>query len=829
MIYPAQFEEKIGFDRIRGMLAGKCMSRAGQELVETMEFCTNAVLLEQELERTAEMRDICLFEQHFPESGYADTEPFLRQMEAHPSYCPTISELVKLQLATGTVRALLHFFEKTKDHAYPALKAVCRPVAFFPVVVQRLDGLLDKTGEIRDNASPALAELRKSLRRKEQQVGKRIQDILKQTREQGFAEPDAQVSVRDGRMLIPVPAAHKRKIHGYIYDESATGKTVFIEPAEVVNLNNEIRELGFAEQREITKILREFADFLRPYVPELIEQAQFLATIDFLRAKARLALSMQAGKPIINPDPGISLQKARHPLLEKALEREGKSIVPLTLTLNGTKRILLISGPNAGGKSVCLKTAGLLQYMFQCGMLVPALETSELYVFESLFLDIGDEQSLDNDLSTYSSHLLSMKEILNRADDRSLILIDEFGTGTEPAAGGAIAETLLEQWEQRGCFGLITTHYTNLKFFATSSKGVLNGAMQFDVQNMQPLFKLETGVPGNSFAFELARNMGLPEGLIQKAQEKAGSGFVETERYLRNIARSRKRWEEKVAHITQTGKTLDNITDRYETELTEIRSLRKKMLEEARKDALRIVETANRTVEQTIKEIKEAQAEKEKTKASRDALQEHKELLSREIADAEDLKMAQKMEQLRKRKEEREKKKQKAAPVQQKKLQGNNQGPLQVGDKVKTKDGLITGEILRLTATKAYVGMGQIVTQTGISGLERITANEYKAGLKARQQVQPASQNSFSADRLHFSPHLDVRGMRAGEALEEVVRFLDDALVVGVNQVEILHGTGTGALRMEIRNYLKVAPGVISFEDEHVERGGAGITLVYLE
>lgn len=837
MIYPPQFEQKIGFDRIREMLGQDCISRAGRELAAGMSFITDRSVLEEELERTAEMREICLFEQQFPENGYEDTLLFLLQMETHRAYYPDIPALVRLQTAVLTVKALLHFFANTKEGAYPALKALCHPVTFFPAIVQRLDNLLDKYGQIRDNASPGLAEIRKSLKRKEQQVVQKIQSILKEARDQGVTEPDASASVRDGRMLIPVPAANKKKIQGYICDESASGKTVFIEPIEVVNLNNQIRELGFAEQREITRILVEFAEFLRPYVPDLIAQAHFLGTIDFLRAKARTALKMKAGKPVVNDQQGLFLLRARHPLLETALRREGKEIVPLTLKLDQIKRILLISGPNAGGKSVCLKTVGLLQYMFQCGMLVPAAETSEFSVFASLFLDIGDEQSLDNDLSTYSSHLLNMKEILNHADDKSLVLIDEFGAGTEPAAGGAIAETLLEQWEQRGCFGLITTHYTNLKFYATTSQSVLNGAMQFDVQHIQPLFKLETGVPGNSFAFELARKMGLPGELIQKAQEKAGAGFVETEKYIRSIARNRRKWEEKVARIKQTDKTLENITDKYQTELTEIRSLRKQILEEARQEAQRIVETANRKVENTIREIRESQAEKEKTKNVREELQQFRDDLARQTSDMEDQKISRKMEQLRKRKEKSERRKQlreESIPEEGKTRKTNKQTedeqrPLKQGDKVRTKDGTLAGEILRISGKKASVGIGQIVTWVEISGLERISQNEYRAHVRVPHKSQSGMGDDLSAHRLNFSPHLDVRGMRTDEAINQVTHFLDDALMVGIGQVDILHGTGTGALRTGIRNYLKNAPGVVSFEDEHIEKGGPGITVVYLE
>ncbi len=837
MIYPAGFEQKIGFDRIRALLTQLCMSSAGRDLVDNIGFLTDASLLEPELDRTEEMREISLFEQKFPENGYEDTLSFLRQMELQPSFYPDVPSLVRLQTALVTVRSVLHFFSNSKEGAYPALKALCAPISFFPVILQRLDKLLDHYGAIKDNASPRLAEIRSSLKRKEQQVLRKIHTILKEAQEHGVTDPEASVSVRDGRMLIPVPAGNKKKIEGYICDESASGKTVFIEPAEVVSLNNQIRELGFAEQREILVILREFAGFLQPYLPDLIAQAEFLGKMDFLRAKARAALRMEAGKPVLAQETGLFLLRARHPLLEPALKKEGKSIVPLTLKIDPAKRILLISGPNAGGKSVCLKTVGLLQYMFQCGLLIPASETSEFSVFESLFIDIGDEQSLENDLSTYSSHLLNMREILNQADDKSLILIDEFGAGTEPAAGGAIAEALLEQWEQRGSYGVITTHYTNLKFFATTSKGVLNGAMQFDVQHIRPLFKLETGVPGNSFAFELARKMGLPDDLIRKAQEKAGAGFVETEKYIRNIARNRRKWEEKVARIKQTDKTLESITDRYQAELTEIRSLRKKMLEQARLDALRIVETANKKVENTIKEIRESQAEKERTKTAREDLQHFKKSLAGDNADPQDDKIALKMEQLRKRKEASEQRKQKrekeggqeCVKIKKNPAREDLLKPPGIGDKVKTGDGNIVGEILKVKGKKAGVGTGQIVTWVDMSGLTKISQNEYKSHTKTLRRSHSAIPDEIAARRLNFSSRLDVRGMRADEALQEVSRFLDDAFMAGAGRLDILHGTGTGVLRSEIRNFLKTVPGVVSFEDEHVERGGAGITIVFME
>lgn len=829
MIYPeATFEQKIGFDKIRALLVRNCLSKAGAALAGEITFQTHYDTLSQDLTLTDEMRTVCLMETGFPEGGYEDTLPFLKELEAIPTYYPDLPSLRSLQIALDTLRAVLHFFAKTKEGVYPNLKALCEPVTFYPAVSQRLDGLLDKFGEIRDNASPELAEIRRSRRMKEQQVSRNMQRILKEAQEQGIADADATVSVRDGRMVIPVGAANKRKIQGFVFDESASGKTSFIEPLEVVNLNNQIRELGFAEQREIIRILVAFADFLRPYTADLIQQAQFMAYIDFLRAKARTALAMQAGKPVLLREGGLYLQRGRHPLLEQALAKEGKAIVPLSLKLDAVKRILLISGPNAGGKSVCLKTVGLLQYMLQCGLLVPAAESSEFGIFSSIFIDIGDEQSLENDLSTYSSHLLNMRRILEQADDQSLLLIDEFGSGTEPAAGGAIAESLLERWEHRGCFGVITTHYTNLKLYATASAGVLNGAMQFDVQHIQPLFKLETGVPGNSFAFELARKMGLPQDVLESAQEKAGAGFVDMERQIKSIARNRRRWEEKVAKIRQTDKTLETITDKYQTELSEIQALRKKMLAEAKAEAQQIVEGANKRVENAIREIRESQAEKERAKQVREDLKTLKQELEMPPSGEDDARLERKMEQLKRRQEKNRERKQRREgkpSAGEPKPTVTEERPLAVGDKVRTKDGRMVGEILRLNGKKCTLGMGQIVTQVASEDLVRLSANEYRTATRTPQK--PAAQAfDLGLRRLNFSANLDIRGSRLDEALSQVSAFIDDAIMLDVNEVRILHGTGTGVLRTEIRKFLRGVGGIVSVEDEHVERGGAGITVV---
>ncbi|MCL1974222.1 MAG: Smr/MutS family protein [Bacteroidetes bacterium] len=830
MTYPQNFEQKIGFDRIKASVAERCSSLAAKEKATALSFSTDYPALQQRLLLCDEMRIICMLENSFPDSGFTDTLPFLKQLES-PIYYVDLLALRQLQTAQNTLRGIVRFFEKSKEGAYPNLKSLAHTIQLYPEVGRRLDLLLDKFGDLRDNASPALQDIRRSIREKEQLMSKRIASILRSVQDEGLAEEGASVSVRDGRMVIPVASANKRKIKGFIYDESASGKTSFIEPFEVVELNNQVRELHFAEQREIIKILISFSDFLRPYAPELIEAADFLAEIDFIRAKALVALHMEAGRPVLLPEPGLRLQKARHPLLQAALKKEHKEIVPLSLTLTPEKHILLISGPNAGGKSVCLKTVGLLQYMLQCGLLIPASESSEMGMFQSIFIDIGDEQSIENDLSTYSSHLLNMKEALQQANPDALLLVDEFGAGTEPTAGGAIAEALLEQFEQSRCFGIITTHYTNLKFFAASSKGVVNGAMLFDVQNIQPLFKLETGIPGNSFAFELARKIGLPESLLKQAEEKAGSGFVDLEKNLKGIVRNRRNLEEKLARIKQTDKTLEKITDKYQAELEEISRMRKSMIAQAKEEAGRILAAANKQIENTIREIKESQADKEKTKIAREQMNIIREELEHTAQAETDLKIAQKMEQIRQRKERRaEKAAQRNKATQTSTVQSppKAERPLAVGDKVRLKDGTLSGEVVRLSGNKVSVGMGQIVTTLTLDRLERISQNEYKALHQTNTTPSPPQNFGLSERRLHFKPSIDMRGMRLGEALESVTRFIDDALIIGVGEVSILHGKGNGVLREEIRKYLRTVGGVTSFADEHVERGGAGITIVKL-
>ncbi len=831
MIYPSNFEQKIGFDRIRERVAEYCTTIVGRTRAGETPFYTSASEIENLLAQAQEMRTILLIEEGYPDTTYVDAAGFLKKLHIEGTYIE-VHEMLVLKQALDTVGGITSFFKRCSDELYPALKALASGVVVYPAVSQRIDTIINRHGVVRDNASPELQHLRRSIHEKQSQVARRMMAILKSAQAEGLAEADSEIVLREGRAVIPVAAMNKRKLKGLVYDESATGKTVFIEPMEVVEMNNEIKELHYAEQREIIKILKAFADFLRPYLEDVKAAADFLGEMDFIRAKARLAVNMAAVKPLVNAGPLISLYDARHPLLEQALKKEGKAIVPLNLHLDNEKHILLISGPNAGGKSVCLKTVGLLQYMFQCGFLVPASENSELGVFNDIFIDIGDEQSLENDLSTYSSHLLNMKNFLRNATAHTLVLIDEFGTGTEPAAGGAIAEAVLTQLVERHTFGVITTHYTNLKYFATTNQGIMNGAMLFDVQKIQPLFRLETGTPGNSFAFELARKIGLPEEVVKLAESKAGDQYVNIERNLRDIARNKRYWEEKRSRIRQTDKHLEDITTKYEGELTEIQHLRKSIIKEAKEEARRLLEEANKRIERTIFEIKEAQAEKEKTKAARAQVEGLKKQLQEEEQAAIDQKIARKIEQLKERQERRAQKKaergqqagvEAAVPV------AAVERPLAVGDKVKMKGQDGAGEILSLTAKKMSVAFGNIIMQVAPERLERISANEYRKQTRPATVLRSSSAVNISERKLNFKPAIDVRGQRVEEAIDNVNHFIDEAMMVGCGEVKILHGKGTGALKEELRKILRTIGGIRSIEDEHVEFGGAGITVVKFE
>lgn len=826
-------EQKIGFDKVRGRIAGKCATQYAREKVDNEQLSIDSGEIMYRLTLVDEMRLICMFEDSFPSGGFIDSKSFLIPLRSE-AVSIDLPSLKSLRTSQETLRKMLAFFASCKDDLYPNLRGLSASVEFFPEVGRRIDSILDRAGEVRDNASDALAEIRRSLKSKEGTISKRIAAILGNARTEGIVDAEAEVSVRDGRVLIPVAAANKRKLPGIVYDESASGKTAFIEPLEVIELNNQIRELQFEEQREIARILQIFTDFLRPYLDALIAASEYIGEMDFIRAKALVALDMRAGMPIVSTDGGLSLRSARHPLLEASLRREGKEVVPLTLTLTKEKHILLISGPNAGGKSVCLKTVGLLQYMFQWGMLIPGSEISELPVFDNIFINIGDDQSIENDLSTYSSHLSAIKEILSHATAKSLVLIDEFGSGTEPAAGGAIAEAVLARLDEMGAYGVITTHYTNLKLYADSSSGVANGAMLFDGAAIKPLFKLEQGMPGNSFAFELARKIGLPESIVKDAEERAGSDFVNIERNLRRIAKSKRALDEKLARIKTTDKTLESLTDKYQKELGDIKALKKSILDEARREAEEIVAGANRQVESTIRQIKEAQAEKEKTRQARADLKAFREGLSDGRKSANDEAIERKMQQIIARKQreaERKARRGEEKPVEKKEIKEIvDNSALKVGDKVRLKDNDMVGEVTQISQKVVSVAVGSIVSKLAPNKIEKISNQQYKD--RSRTVFRPVSNfdsSSISRRKLEFKPSIDIRGERLQEALEIVMRFIDDATMVGVGEVTILHGKGNGILREEIRKYLKTVPSVASFADEDVNRGGAGITVVKMD
>lgn len=830
-----KIEQKLGFEKIREQLKLRCSTNYAKGRVEAEKVSHNPKTIEKRLQLTDEMRLICMFESSFPQNGFIDSIDFLKPLEVEYSSI-TLENMNKLYTFVENLKGVLNFFKNCKEGSYTSLKEMASPIMFFPEVSRRIESIVDRFGEVRDNATPELFNIRKSLREKENSISRKIQQILRKAQEEGLAEEDASVSARDGRLLIPVSASNKRKLPGFVYDESATGKTVFIEPIEVVELNNQVKELIFAQQREILRILREFSDFLRPYLPDLISGARFIGEIDFIRAKALVAMQMEAGKPIISTDETLKIVKGRHPILEAALKKEKKTIVPLTLTLTPDKHILVISGPNAGGKSVCLKTVGMLQYMFQWGLLVPASEVSEFRIFDDIFIDIGDEQSLENDLSTYSSHLTNMKELLQKATDNSLVLIDEFGTGTEPTAGGAIALAILENIELKGVFGIITTHYTNLKFYAEKVNGAINGAMLFDVAKIQPLYKLEVGLPGNSFAFELARKIGLPEHIIRVAEANAGTGYVDMEKQLRKISRNRRALDEKLARIKNTDRTLENITEKYEKELADIQAVKKQLLTEAKREAQEIIDQANKKVEATIKAIKEAQAEKERTKAARKELEDFNKAIASDNLTENDRKIEAKMQKLLERKKRKEERQQRGAAgavqaeVAKPVVKVPEKKELKVGDKVKIKGGDLIGEIMQVGGTWVNVAVGSIISKVQKGNVEQISNNEYSSAVRSMPKKASIQQSEGITERkLNFKPSIDIRGERLMEALEIVTRFIDDALMVGIGEVKILHGKGNGVLKEEIRKYLKTVPGVVSCKDEDIQFGGSGITVVKMD
>jgi len=826
MIYPANFEQKVGFDRIREQVAALCSMRAARAKLADEGFSASAPEIERRLTLADEMRLVVEMERDFPGGEYPDTDAIVAKARIEGSFLD-VEEVVTLRRALSAVGEIVEFVLGRGEGQYPALRACSEGVTTFPEIVRAIDAIVDRFGEVRDSASPALAEVRRAIREREGQAAKRLQQVLASAKGAGIVEADAQISIRDGRAVIPVAAANKRKLNGFIHDESATGKTFYVEPVEVVEINNELRELEYAERREIVRILTVFTATVRAEADAIDAAGDYLARMDLLRAKGRWASENGCVKPILSTDDRLVLRNARHPLLQQTLRAQGREVVPLEMQLDRRKHILVISGPNAGGKSVCLKTTGLIQYMFQCGFPVPVSEVSELPVFRSVFIDIGDEQSIDNDLSTYSSHLLNMKHMLAGASDRTLVLIDEFGSGTEPNIGGAIAEAILERLLERGCYGVITTHYANIKYYASNTDGIANGAMLFDVQQIRPLFRLEQGKPGSSFAVEIARKIGLPEEIIRAAGEKAGSDHINLEKQLREIARDKRYWEQKRDRIRLTDRKVEELEQTYAEQLAKIRAERQEILRNAKQQAEQLIADANRRIEHTIRTIREAQAEKESTRLARRALDEFRETVDRADAAEKDAAVAREMERIERRRQRRAERKAQQGDAAEHAPADERPEPREatVGSKVRMAGQQMVGEVQSVKGRKAQVAFGQILTTVDKGLLTVVSNSEYREAMRPRTARTVVSAE-ISSRKLNFKDHIDVRGMRAAEALEAVQDFVDDALMVGVGSVTILHGKGTGALKEEIRRYLRTVPAVTSAVDEHADRGGAGITVV---
>lgn len=812
MILPENFEAKTGFLKIKQILHSLTLSPLGDGWVDAMSFKTEFETIVAELNQTKEFVQILSSGEEFPQEAFYDMRETLQKISIEGMFIEE-TELFNLRRSLDTIGKIVMFFNEKEEEEYFYLKDLAKDVFTFRDIIRMIDRILDKFGHIKDDATPELKNIRQSILGLQSNISKTISSIMRIAQENGFVEKETKPAIRDGRLVIPVNPSFKRKIRGIVHDESATGKTVYIEPEEAVEINNKIRELISEEKREIIKILTNISNELRPRIPEMLVSYDFLGQIDFLRAKALFAIDTDCTLPKITNDTIIDWSWAKHPILFLNHRANGKEVVPLDISLDKSRRILVISGPNAGGKSVCLKTVGLLQYMLQCGMLVPLHPSSQMGIFENIFLDIGDEQSIENDLSTYSSHLTNMKQFAKNCNEKSLLLVDEFGSGTEPKIGGAIAEALLNLFNERKVFGVITTHYTNLKNFAKEHEGVINGAMLYDRHKMSPLFKLEIGNPGSSFAIEIARKIGLPESVIQEAINHVGEDYVNMDKYLQDIVRDKRYWEGKRQNIRQKEKKIEELEERYEEELSALSKQRKEILREAKSESERILSQANAAIENTIRKIKESQADKEKTKAARkelEKLQRENEALTEKKHEID-----QKIDRIR----QREKPKKESAKSADEPL-------FRVGQNVKIKGQSNVGSILEIKGESATIAFGFLKTSVQLNKLEVVSKNQIKKEQKKSSYVSDQTIKDIHKKNLNFKREIDVRGMRGDEALQAVSYFIDDAVMLNIEQVRILHGTGTGVLRLLIRDFLKTQPAVASAADEHVEFGGAGITVV---
>jgi len=802
MLYPNTIEQKLGFDRLREWLKDACISPLGQAFVEKIKFSDNFGLVEKLVSQTAEMKKILDIGENFPSQNYIDATPYLKRASIEGMLL-TQSEFSDLKVSLETIRLCIRFFASQETDAYPLLGEYSKNVRVEKAITDAIEKIIDDRGQIRDSASMELSRIRKRLISEQSGIRKKLDTLLRSAKSNGWVSDEVSLTVRNGRMVIPVAAEYKRKLQGFIHDESATGQTVFIEPTDVFESNNEIRELEYEERREINRILLQLTDQLRPFVPDLQKAYQFLGLMDFLRAKAKLAREMNAINPPFSNRQFIQWHEARHPLLHLSFQKQGKKVIPLTIELQEKQRILIVSGPNAGGKSVALKTVGLIQYMFQCGLLVPMREDSSIGFFQNIFIDIGDEQSLENDLSTYSSHLTNMRHFLTLANKRTLFLIDEFGTGTEPGLGGAIAEAILEDLTKSGAFGVINTHYTNLKVLADKTEGLVNGAMRFDGEHLEPLYQLEIGRPGSSFAFEIASKIGLPKNVINRAKEKLGTQQVNFEKLLKELDIERKVFAEKNIEVGIKERKLTQQLAEYTKLKSGLETNEKKIVNEAKQKAKTLIADANQLIENTIREIKENKAEKEKTKTVRQVLETfNKKNLEPEVIVE-------------------------AAPKEE--IYEPEDGAIVPGSYVRVAGQTAIGEVIALRGKDAEIRIGDLKSTIKLNRLEKVSNKTYKEATGEKKLKTVTKGVDLNERMMNFSFNLDMRGKRGEEALGLVDQFMDNAIMLGYDEIRIVHGKGDGILRTLVRNHLRGYSHVAEMYDEHADRGGAGVTIVKLK
>ncbi|MBP7496078.1 MAG: Smr/MutS family protein [Bacteroidales bacterium] len=799
MIYPKNLEKKIDFDKIRDIIIDNCFGDLGKKKAKNISFSSDFNFIQDELNLVDEIKQLISIK-HLPLSEYFDITGEIKRISTKGTFIDT-DNLHKLCLSLNILIETFNFISEAKE--YQSIQTLIKTKGCEKLILGKINNIIDEKGRIKDNASSELKKIRLTIISKRHSLEKRVNYYLNLTKKEGWSNADDLPTIRNGRAVIPVNSSNKKKLKGIVQDESASGNTVFLEPDEIVEINNEIKELEYAEKREIQKILLELTDFIRPYCNDIVEAFNQLGNIDFIHSKARFAIKTNSIKPLLTDESIINWQAARHPYLELSLNKQDKKIIANDFRLNSTDRILVISGPNAGGKSVCIKTVALIQYMLQCGFLIPVSENSyHTGIFNNLFLEIGDEQSIENDLSTYSSHLLSIKHFINYSDNRTLLFIDEFGSGTEPSLGAAIAEAALEELKERGALGIVTTHYTNLKLLAGKKNGILNGAMSFDKEKLIPTYFLKTGTPGSSYAFQIARKIGFQKSILKNAEKKLNIKHIDFEKQLDDLSLRKKEYDLKKNQVEAADEILAEVIKKYTKLYNDLQKSSKTIIEDAKKTASQIIADSNKIIEHTVKEIKETQADKENTKSLREKIKN----FEKQIKDIKDpIAINKSIKQT----------------IQFKINQENIIPIFKKGDKVIMKGQTQVGKILDIYETFAIVAFDKYKIKLPVSELDKTEKKE-----KIVTEKKSFSTNDINEKTKNFHYSIDLRGKRADEALIIVQKHIDDALLINIKEIKILHGKGSGILRQVIRDYLKKLSYVKSFNDEEPEKGGDGITLV---